>query len=102
MKQLAYTDPDGRKYMVALPDDAPDSHARLGIVIGPPLSITDSLMGTLPKGVAIEIHNALFDRRIFTWEDARTRVVEVRAAIQAALGATLESVLDAYRGSQQA
>lgn len=98
MRATTYTDNDGRRFQVLMPDDAPESHARYGVIVGPQVDLS---FLKLPQEVATRIHNALFDRNILTYEDARSRLLEVRSAVQAALGSTVEAVIEAYQRQAQ-
>lgn len=93
MKQVEYTDKSGRKTRVLLPDDAPDSNAPMGIVIGPP----DLSSLKLPKEIEIRLHNNLYDRGILTKEQAVSRRLEVFAAWQHALRVDVGAIVDLYQ-----
>lgn len=81
MQQISYTDKVGRMWLVNLPDGMPASDASLGIPVGPP-----SLEGLgFPEEIEVALHNQLFARKIFTWNDANRKRLEVVAAIQGAL-----------------
>lgn len=93
MKDVKYIDSGGRIWWVKIPDNLPDSEARLGIPIGPP-----SLEGLgLPEEIEISLHNQLAARRIFTSRDIKTRRADVLAAIQGALKLDTEKILTLYK-----
>ena len=69
MKDAVYTDEEGRKWAVLLPDGTPDFEAPTGIPVGPP-PLAD--LG-LSEEFEIRLHNALFEARIFTPKDIRQR-----------------------------
>lgn len=61
---------NGRKYRAYV---SPDEQAGAYIVIGPPEGLVDAL--ELPEPHATKLHNILYDRQIFTFEDASRRGV---------------------------
>lgn len=93
MREVTYTDSIGRKFLVRLPEDMPDSDAKYGFVIGPPILIGLSL----PVHVEVNLHNELFNRGILTLADARKRRVELVNALQKALAVDADKILEAYR-----
>ncbi len=97
MRRAFYTDEDGRHWAVELPDGSPDSDAPMGLPLGPP-SLT--LLG-LPKEVEIRLHNALFDRQLFTREDIRLKRQAVFGAVQAAFKVDTEKVVQAYNRTEE-
>jgi len=84
----------GRKYLVQLPGEAPDSDAPKGIPIGPP-DIDDLI--SLPEPFSTRLHNELFARRLFTLTDTMKYQNEVRAALQAALRIDVQTIQEAYQ-----
>lgn len=93
MKQVSYTDAEGRKWATLIPDDADDSRAEEGIPLGPPP--LDSL--ELPPAVALRLHNELFARALFTERDVLLRTEDVASAVRSALKLSVSEVIDAYR-----
>lgn len=93
MREIDYTDVEGRTWRVALPEDAPDSDAAAGIVIGPPF--VAELLG-LPEPVATRLHNELHRRGLYRLRDVQRRPSDVQAAILAAFRADVVSVCNAY------
>lgn len=88
-RRVTYEDSKGRKYLVDIPDDAPDSHAKLGAPVGPP----DLKPLNLPLQIEVRLNNQLYDRGLFAKEDLRHRRAELFAALQAALSIDV-NVLD--------
>ena len=90
---IEYRDPDGRLYAVLIPDDAPASHAAMGIPVGPPpIHFPDGLMAR----IAIRLHNELYHRGIYTEADARARITDVGQALRTALHYGAAEVADLY------
>lgn len=56
---------NGRKYLVKYSEDDQSSAF---IIVGPPEFLVDEL--GLPEPLATNLHNALYERRIFTYRDA--------------------------------
>lgn len=81
MRNVTYIDPEGRKFLVQLPDDAPDSHAPMGVPIGPP-DLSDL---NLPLAMEVRLNNALFARQLLTRNDVRRRRQELTAVWQSVL-----------------
>lgn len=92
MKETTYTDQEGRKWWVLLPDDTPESEAYRGIPLGPPS--VESL--GLPQDIATRLHNELYARRFFTREDALRHQTDIASAIRAALRVSVDSVIALY------
>lgn len=93
MKQVEYEAPDGRLYAVLIPEDAPDSAARMGIVVGPPE--LDSL--SIPNELMVAVHNQLYHRKIFTYGDARRHRGDIQLAILTALkNGLVADILNCY------
>lgn len=93
MRRVSYTDPDGRKWVTEIPNDAPDSHANMGIVVGPPEIAVDGW----PEDLCIRVQNALVDRGILTWDDFRRRRKEAVGAVNGSLGSMVTKVETIYR-----
>lgn len=94
MRIVDYTDERGRKYSVRLPDGAPDSEAEKGIPVGPP-DVVDYL--GLPEPMATEIHNKLFDYKLFSAKDVARNPTQLHSIIQSTLKLCVARVMDAYR-----
>lgn len=92
MREVSYTDKEGRQWMVSIPDDSPNSYANLGIPIGPP-----SLQGLeLPEHLEVLLHNALFIRKIWTSNDIKHRRAEVVDAVKSVYKADAEKIYAYY------
>lgn len=79
MREVTYTDPDGRKSLVWLPPGVDESQAGdVGAFIGPPKLAS---LG-LPRKTEIALHNELFNRGLIREVDCRNRRVELEAAIR--------------------
>lgn len=93
MKTLDYLDPnDGRMYRVMLPDGAPDTHASMGIRLGPP-----DLSGLgLPDALADRLHRELWVRGLITAGDVARRPDELRHSLQAALKVDALRIAELY------
>ncbi|KKN01598.1 hypothetical protein LCGC14_1126180 [marine sediment metagenome] len=91
--EASYEDESGRKFAVLLPPGVPDEDARMGIMLGPIVDLAD--VG-LPLPLEIRLHNGLFSRRIFTYDDARRRPADVHGALMAALKIDAVKVIESY------
>ncbi len=69
MREITYTDKRGRNYRVELPDEASDDQVEMGIFLGPPDRVVDSL--ELPTHFATRLHNELERRGILTTEELK-------------------------------
>ena len=98
MREMSYTDDEGRQWAVSLPDGVPESDAALGIPLGPP---SLAPLG-LPLDVEVRIHNQLFARRLFTPRDVKTRRMEILGALQAALRVDIVAIAALYRVEEPA
>lgn len=99
MRQVAYTDSDGRKWAVRLPDGIPDADAAMGLCVGPP-----SLASLkLPLDVEVRLHNQLYERNLIVRENIRGRNQSILAAIQSALKVDVGKVAGLYNteGAEQ-
>ena len=92
MRRVSYTDPDGRKWVTEIPNDAPDSHADMGIPVGPPEIVGEGW----PDELCVRVQNALVDRGIITWQDFRRRRKEAVGAVNSALGSMVTRVERLY------
>jgi len=92
MREVTFTDIDGRRWKRLLPDHEPDSRAGAGIPAGPPP--LDRL--NLPLRVEIALHNELHDRGLLTERDLRGRTEELRAALQAALRLDVQMLMQCF------
>lgn len=92
MKEVTYTDREGRRWRRLLPEGEPDSRAKAGIPAGPPP--LDRLR--LPLDMEIRLHNELHDRGLFAARDLRSRMEELRAALSAALKLDVQTLHECY------
>lgn len=93
MRQLDYTDEEGRTWRVELPDGAPDAEAPRGIIVGPP-PVADGL--ALPEPFATRLHNELHRRKLWSLKEVQHRPHDVQAAILAAFRVDVIAVVNAY------
>jgi hypothetical protein len=83
---------DGRKYNSIIPIGAKDADASKGVKYGPP----DLDVLGLPTDVRVRLHNELFARGLFTYEQVRRNLNEVIGAIQQAVRLDAQLVSEAY------
>lgn len=89
LREITYTDADGRLWARQIPAGAPDSEAEFGIPLGPP-----SLEGLdLPKQVEVALHNQLFHRRLLSARDIRRNRNDAAAAVMAACRLDVDRLL---------
>ena len=93
MRKIEYINKDSMSHYVGIPDEAPDSHAMYGIVIGPP----DLSNLELPKQVEVRLNNELFVRGLITIADVRKRRIDVLGALQSALAVDVAKVIEIYK-----
>ncbi len=94
MKRIEKTEPNGRKYAVAVNENG----AAGEVLLGPPDVV--SLL-KLPEPLATKLHNELYRRGLFMYDDVRRRPKEVQAAIQAALKFDAAVIVDAYHNLER-
>lgn len=94
MRRVTYKSREGKYYEVLIPDDAPDSEAVKGVMVGPPDFAIDV------KDLEIQLHNQLHSRGIFTLKDALSKRQEVENALKAALRLDVEFILQQYAATQ--
>lgn len=93
VSRIPYTDPQGFKWLVDVPQGMED-RPELGVRVGPPdLSDTD-----LPEDIARRLNHQLFNRGIITTEQATARTGEITAALSAALKVSTTTILNLYQG----
>lgn len=93
MKQVTYTDGEGRRWRTELPDGVPDTDASMGMIIGPPPLAP---LG-LPLEIEVRLHNALHDRELFTLKDVKTRREHIMGAIMSALKVDVQAIVNLYQ-----
>ncbi len=91
-RQVSYTDEAGRRWAVKLPDDKPDTDAKMGFPVGPPS--LESL--GLPEEIEVRLHNALHDRGLLTPRDAKVRRSHMLGALQSALKVDIVRITALY------
>lgn len=92
MREVTFTDPQGRHWARLVPEGAPDSDAEHGGTVGP---VSLAPLG-LPLGFEVPLHNELHARRIFTARDARKRRADIELAIRSALKLDTGAIVDLY------
>ena len=92
MKEVDYTDDDGRVWRVRVPDGTPGDRFSEGIPIGPPAL---GRLG-LPAELEIRLHNQLHGRRLYTARDVLRRPTDVFAALQATFRVDVQRLQSLY------
>ena len=93
---VEYTDDDGRKWKVIVPDNCPADMYGSGIPIGPPALAQIAEEHHWPLEFEVRLHNALYNRGILTRADFEARGRDVLAALQAALRVDLATLHSIY------
>lgn len=89
---VVWVDSEGRKFNSIIPAGARDAEAIKGVKFGPPpLNALN-----LPRDVSVRLHNELFDRGLFTYEQVRRNLGQVISAIQQALRVDAQTVATLY------
>lgn len=70
-------------------------HAEQGVPLGPPPLAELNL----PPEVEVRLHNQLFERGLYTSQDVRRRLPDVRAALMAALSVDVARILAVFEGA---
>jgi hypothetical protein len=96
MRDVDYTDDEGRSWRVRVPDDCPADRFVEGIPIGPPALAS---LG-LPLAVEVRLHNQLFGRGLLTRRDVLRRPGDVFAALQAAYRVDVQTLQTLYLTEQ--
>ena len=81
-------------FLVEVPDDAPESAAKMGVKIGPP----DLEPLQLPTRVEVALNNQLFQRGLLTKRDLIGRRHELVAALQSAYKVDVNLLDTVYEG----
>ena len=92
MRNVVYTDVEGRLFRVLLPEDSPDEHVIYGITVGPP----DLSSMNLPLALEVRLNNQLLHRGLFTKEDLRKNRHHLIGAIQSALSLDVQKLEEIY------
>ena len=93
MRQVEYTDERGRKYIVSLPDNVPDSEADKGILIGPP-DVVDNL--GLHEPLATRLHNELFANKLWNIKIVRRQPKLLFGILHRVLKVDVHRLMSAY------
>jgi hypothetical protein len=93
MRQVEYQNELGRKYLVGLPDDVPDAEAEKGIPIGPP-DVVEEL--GLPEPFATNLHNALFDHKMWNIHVVRKNPKLLFGILQRIIRVDVHKLMEAY------
>ena len=94
LKRASWTDPEGRKRVVLIPEGR-EEDAEMGIPVGPP-SFAEL---ELPSDMEIRLNNELVNRGILTAADALRSRQEISLAIQSVLRLDVDRVVQMYVGS---
>lgn len=97
LRVVDYRDAEGRTVRVLLPEEADDSDAPIGLVVGPP----DLTALGLPTAIEVRLNNELHSRGLFTLHDARRRFRDLEAAVRAALRFEVSRVMAMYEPSSE-
>lgn len=92
VRRVTFEDADGRMTVRLVPDDAPSSHARLGVIVGPP----DLSLLNLPIDLEVRLNNELLNRGLLTKKDLKGRDVELRNALNTALRLDVQNLMACY------
>lgn len=95
-----WTDPMGRKFRMAVADDAPDSEAEYGEPVGPPVLDAIGELGRC-MDINVKIHNWLFDMGIMTAKEAQLNRVHISAAIQRAVALDVNNIIALYGAMEE-
>lgn len=93
MKTVDYEDGRGRTLRVLLPDDADESQADFGILVGPP-PVVDAL--NLPEPFATQLHNELHRRGLWDANVVKKNAESLKGAIQAVVLVNAQILHEAY------
>lgn len=75
MREVEWTDRNGRRHRSIIRDNDPDEMAESGIPMDPPdIDMIDW------EAVKTDLHNALLDQEIITWDDVVARQTALRSA----------------------
>lgn len=89
--EVEHVDDEGFKWRVKIPG-FDMAHPERGIVIGPP----DFSFLDLPSETHKRLHNAMYDRKLFTLHDLRGRGQDIFAALQSAYRVDVARITEAY------
>lgn len=89
-----FTDERGRRYAVSAGPDVPETELHLYPVAGPP-DVVDEL--DLPEAVRTRLHNALYERGLFSTKELKRQPQALLGALQAALNVDVQRLAHAYQ-----
>ena len=92
LKRASWTDPEGRKKVVLIPEES--DQPEMGIPVGPP-PLTDL---DLPLELEVRLNNELVNRGIITPVEALRNRAEISLAIQSALKLSVDRIIQMYTG----
>lgn len=92
MIRKEWTDSEGRKWIVNVPEECPEDMVSLGIPVGPP---SLARLG-LPLDIEVRLHNQLANRGLVTKRDFEARPRDVVAAIQTAFRVDMQTLHTIY------
>lgn len=96
MRNVPYTDEEGYKWVVAIPENAPDEHASMGLKIGPPsMEVLE-----LPFPLDRRLNNELFNRGFITYKDVAKRRNEFVAVWQAVLKTDVVRLIELFQNAE--
>jgi uncharacterized membrane protein len=99
MKKVEYIDPRGRKYLVLVENNESDEMLQYGIKVGPPEDIVDEL--GLPEDKATELHNQLYNRKLWSMKEVNRNPKAIFAALQAVFRVNQQMIVNAYLKYEQ-
>jgi hypothetical protein len=88
MERVEYRDPTNGRLYAALQDG--DSH----MIVGPPEGLVDSL--GLPEPFATNLHNILYERKLFTYRSVTNNHKVLFGALQEALNLDAQRLTEAF------
>lgn len=97
MREVDYTDTDGRTWRVRVPDNARPEDYPAGIVVGPPAGLDAWLEGRgWTEEQRIRLHNALHSRGLITIKEVMRRPQDVEGALKAVLKTDIQGIQRCY------
>ena len=82
---------NGRKYLAYI---SPDEQRGAHVIIGPKEGLVDSL--GLPEPIATNLHNALYDRKLFSYSDIVANQRNAVGALQEVLNLDAQRLVQAF------
>jgi hypothetical protein len=96
LREVDYTDADGRVWRVRVPDGCPEDMYASGVPVGPP---SLGALG-LPLEIEVRLHNQLHRRQLWTRKAVLARPNDVQGALQAALKVDMQRLQLLYLNEQ--